>query len=63
LIFLFTAAFTPTPDPITMTVLAIPICLLYFISGLTALILDKRKNKKELISDDDASTISRPESI
>jgi len=63
LIFLFTAAFTPTPDPITMTVLAIPICLLYFISGFTALMLDKRNSKKELISDDDASTISKPESI
>ena len=63
LIFLFTAAFTPTPDPITMTVLAIPICLLYFISGTTALILDRRKNNKEFISDDSASDIAEPESI
>ncbi len=61
--FLFTAAFTPTPDPITMTVLAIPICLLYFISGVTALILDKRKSKKDYLSDDAASTISKPEQI
>jgi sec-independent protein translocase protein TatC len=63
LIFLFTAAFTPTPDPITMTVLAIPICLLYFLSGTTALILDKRKSKKDDIPDDSASNIAKPESI
>ncbi|NYI41396.1 twin-arginine translocase subunit TatC [Demequina lutea] len=30
LIFVFTAAMTPTPDAITMTVMAIPMCALYF---------------------------------
>ena len=30
LIFIFTAAMTPTPDAITMTVMAIPMCALYF---------------------------------
>ena len=63
LVFLFTAAFTPTPDPITMTVLAIPICLLYFLSGAVAILLDKRRNKNKEISDDSASVISKPESI
>lgn len=63
LVFLFTAAFTPTPDPITMTVLAIPICLLYFIAGTTALLLDRRKGKKDLIPDDSASIIETPENI
>jgi len=63
LIFLFTAAFTPTPDPITMTVLAIPICLLYFISGAAALLLDRSKYKKDEIPDDAASKIAKPESI
>jgi len=63
LIFLFTAAVTPTPDPITMTVLAIPICLLYFISGAAALLLDRRKYKKDEIPDDAASKIAKPESI
>jgi sec-independent protein translocase protein TatC len=45
LIFLFTAAFTPTPDPITMTLLAIPLCLLYFLAGLVSVILDRRKKR------------------
>jgi len=63
LIFLFTAAFTPTPDPITMTMLAIPICLLYLISGTVALLLDSRKYKKDEIPDDAASKIAKPESI
>ena len=45
-IFLFTAAFTPTPDPITMTLLAIPLCILYFAAGTIAIVLDKRKSKR-----------------
>lgn len=45
LIFLFTAAFTPTPDPITMTLLAIPMCLLYLLSGLIGLLIDRRRSK------------------
>jgi sec-independent protein translocase protein TatC len=44
--FLFTAAFTPTPDPVTMTLLAIPLCLLYFTACIVAVLLDRRKNKK-----------------
>lgn len=43
--FLFTAAFTPTPDPITMTLLAIPLCLIYFLSGLFAILVDRRRNR------------------
>lgn len=45
LIFLFTAAFTPTPDPVTMTVLAIPLCILYFSAGVIALLIDKKRAK------------------
>jgi sec-independent protein translocase protein TatC len=45
-IFLFTAAFTPTPDPITMTLLAIPLCILYFAAGTIAIVFDKRKSKR-----------------
>jgi Sec-independent protein secretion pathway component TatC len=46
-----------------MTVLAIPICLLYFFSGATAIVLDKRKDKKDQLSDDAASIINKPEKI
>ena len=62
LCFVFTAAFTPTPDPITMTLLAIPLCILYFASGLFALIVDKRRNRKS--NDATASSvIEKPEKI
>ena len=45
-IVLFTAAFTPTADPITMLLLAVPLCLLYFMAGGIALLVDKRRSKK-----------------
>lgn len=60
--FLFTAAFTPTPDPITMTVLAIPLCLIYFASGLFALLVDKRRSKG-VDSDLGVTPISKPDVI
>jgi sec-independent protein translocase protein TatC len=62
LCFLFTAIFTPTPDPITMTLLAIPLCLLYFASGLFALLIDRRRNSKTEYGVD-ASPIDKPEEI
>jgi sec-independent protein translocase protein TatC len=62
LCFFFTATFTPTPDPITMTLLAIPLCLIYFLSGIFALLTDKRRSQKT--SDNlAASPIDKPESI
>jgi sec-independent protein translocase protein TatC len=60
--FLFTAAFTPTPDPITMTLLAIPLCLIYFAAGLFALLVDKRRNKNSEV-DTGVTPISKPEEI
>ncbi|MDA2962766.1 MAG: twin-arginine translocase subunit TatC [Actinomycetota bacterium] len=45
-IVLFTAAFTPTADPITMMLLAIPLCLLYFMAGLIATLVDKGRDKR-----------------
>ena len=62
LCFVFTASFTPTPDPITMTLLAIPLCLLYFASGIFALLVDKRRNKKD-IAKTGPSAINEPEEI
>jgi sec-independent protein translocase protein TatC len=62
LCFVFTAAFTPTPDPITMTLLAIPLCLIYFLSGLFALFTDRRRSKKTDTSLE-ALPIDKPESI
>ncbi len=48
-IALFTAAFTPTGDPLTMSLLALPLCLLYFASGGIALLVDRKRAKKEKI--------------
>ena len=62
LCFVFTAIFTPTPDPITMTLLAIPLCMLYFASGLFALLIDRRRNKTTDL-DTNASPIDTPEEI
>ena len=45
-ITLFTAAFTPTADPLTMAMLAVPLCTLYFIAGGIALLVDKRRAKR-----------------
>jgi sec-independent protein translocase protein TatC len=49
-IVLFTAAFTPTADPLTMAFLAVPLIALYFASGVFALLNDKRRDKKNLDS-------------
>lgn len=57
--FVFTAIFTPTPDPITMILLAIPLCLLYFLSGSFALLVDRRRRKRNPNLDN----IDQPEAI
>ncbi len=47
-ITVFTAAFTPTGDPLTMALLAVPLCAFYFIAGGIALVVDKRRAKRTL---------------
>lgn len=48
LAFIFSAVMTPSPDAITMIVLALPICFLYFVAlGICAL-RDRRVNKARL---------------
>jgi sec-independent protein translocase protein TatC len=56
-ICLFTAAFTPTGDPITMGLLALPLILFYFGSGGVALLIDKKRAKSKPIISDDAASI------
>ncbi|MTA48529.1 MAG: twin-arginine translocase subunit TatC, partial [Actinobacteria bacterium] len=63
LIFLFTAAFTPTPDPITMTVLAIPLCILYFTAGIIALLIDRKRSKRSVNQSLNATAIDPAEPI
>ena len=57
-ICVFIAAFTPTGDPISMGLLALPLILFYFGSGLIGLSVDRRRAKKRPeYSDDQASPI------
>ncbi|MDP1721249.1 MAG: twin-arginine translocase subunit TatC [Candidatus Nanopelagicaceae bacterium] len=50
-ITLFTAAFTPTGDPMTMALLAVPLCLFYFMAGGIALLVDRRREKRRIKED------------
>ena len=57
-IALFTAMFTPTGDPLTMSLLALPLILFYFAAGGIALLVDRKRAKKvSTIGDDQASDI------
>lgn len=47
-IVLFVAGFTPSADPLSMILLAVPLILLYLFSGMFALWNDRRRAKKEL---------------
>jgi sec-independent protein translocase protein TatC len=62
-IVLFTAAFTPTADPLTMMLLAVPLIVLYFMAGAIALLVDKRRDKKSASIETGVSTIDAPTPI
>ena len=47
-IVLFVAGFTPSADPLSMALLAVPLILLYLLSGVFALWNDRRRAKKEI---------------
>jgi sec-independent protein translocase protein TatC len=63
IIFVFAAVATPTPDPFTMFLLAIPLCLLYLAALGIATILDRRRAKdkpdwaSQDLSDEEASSL------
>jgi len=46
LIVLFTAMFTPTGDPLTMSLLALPLLVFYFAAGLIAMGIDRRRRTR-----------------
>lgn len=62
-IVLFTAAFTPTADPFTMALLALPLCILYFMAGGIALLVDRRRDKRSASLQTGVSTIEAATSI
>jgi sec-independent protein translocase protein TatC len=63
LIFVFTAFVTPTPDPFGMTILALPMCLLYFAAVGASFVNEKRRarvaarSEFEALGDDEASEL------
>lgn len=61
-VFLFAAVATPTGDPFTMTVLALPICALIVIAYVICRANDRRRGIRDMdygsLSDDEASPLS-----
>lgn len=49
-IVLFVAAFSPTADPLSMILLAVPLIFLYLLSGVFALWNDRRRAKKDSLT-------------
>jgi len=62
-IFVFAAVVTPSPDPITMSVLAVPMVGMYWVAALIARVHDRRKAEREAqspyagLSDDETSPL------
>lgn len=69
LIFVFAAIATPTGDPVTMCVMAVPICLLFFVALGIATLHDRRKEKRRGqdpdygLGDDEASQLDLSPSV
>ena len=63
-ITLFVAAFSPTADPLSMAVLALPLILFFFGAGGIALLVDKKREKKsQAIGDNQAADIDQASPI
>lgn len=45
-ITVFVAGFTPTGDPLTMTLLALPLCIFYFAAGGISVLVDRRRARR-----------------
>jgi len=46
IIFIVAAIATPSPDPVSQTLMATPLCLLYIGSAVVALVVSRRREKK-----------------
>jgi sec-independent protein translocase protein TatC len=59
-VFVFAAAATPSTDPFTMTFMAVPMCVLFFISEVIARLNDRRRADRSInagLSPDEASPL------
>ena len=45
IIFIVAAIATPSPDPVSQTLMATPLCLLYIGSAVVALVVSRRREK------------------
>ena len=54
-IFIVAAIITPTGDPYTQTLVAIPLVILYFISMGIAMLIGRSRKKREAVEDDEAT--------
>ena len=64
--FVFAAVATPSTDPFSMLMLAIPMTVLFMISEVIARLMDKRKRRSSLdagLDDDEASPIGGPSGL
>ena len=52
--------FTPTGDPITMLLLALPLITFYFTAGGIALLVDRRRSKRKVEVDDSLASEIEP---
>jgi sec-independent protein translocase protein TatC len=57
-IFVFAAAATPSTDPFTMTFMAVPMCVLFFISEVIARLNDRRRASRKINAGLDPDTPS-----
>jgi sec-independent protein translocase protein TatC len=62
-IFFFVAALSPTADPLSMILLSGPLILFYFMAGLLALLVDRRRDKKAVSVETGGSAIEAPTPI
>jgi sec-independent protein translocase protein TatC len=63
--FVFAAVATPSTDPFSMLMLAIPMTLLFMVSELIARIIDRRRRRASFdgLSDDEQSAITGPSGL
>ena len=52
------ASFSPTADPLSMLLLAVPLIAFYFMAGGIALLNDRRRAKKSEAIEIDSATIA-----
>lgn len=63
-IFVFAAVATPTPDPITMNFVAVPMTIMYLVAEQIARLTDRRRaGVTASIEDDDVSPLDGPEPV